>query len=173
MYKWTPRPLFSSERRSQIFLLLSITPFRLSFHSASLLGLLQLFWGLFLFCTAFTDDIPKGSAILMLWVVSPITNSYLFPLCLNIYLCLSFLPLLLKPIKTLQHALEGLSTVPLKSISALSFLSVSKALFHLCSLVSLFPSSASHFLKCLYVPSCRLFRQIQKAGHCCPLSVLS
>lgn len=114
-------------------------------------------------------DLPS----LCFWVINPISNPYLSSFCLNTHFCLSLVLLLLKSNKALQHALEGLSTASLKSVSTLSCLSKSKANFIIFSLIPSFPSSASHSLKLLYIPSLQLFRQIQKAGHCCVLSVLS
>lgn len=67
-------------------------------------------------------------------------------LCLNTHLCLSLVLLLLKPNKTLQHAVVSLSTASVKSLSTLSCLSKPNANFHSlqsCPLVSNFCLSFS------------------------------
>lgn len=105
---------------------------------------------------------PKDLPSLCFWVVNPILNPYLSFLNLNTHLLLSLVLLLLDPNKTVQLALEGLSTASVKSVSTLSCLSKSKASSHSlqsCCLVSkccLTSSEISlHF-------SSRLFRQSQK-----------
>lgn len=142
MYRWIPHPLLPSKRRSQISLLLILTPFY------CLLFLLHHLWD----CCGYSE-IPSSFALFSLmispkdlpslcfWVTSPISNPYLCSPCLNTHHHLSLVLLLLKPNKTLQHALEGFSTASGKSISTLSCLSKSEAKFHSfqsCSLVSKF-----------------------------------
>lgn len=111
----------------------------------------------------------QGSTIYMLWAINPVSNPYLSSLCLNTCLGLSLVLLLLKPTNSSAWPRRSQQWREDQHCPVCSHL---RQIFILCSCLPVSKFCLSFSEASLHsFPS--VYSEIQKADHCCPLSIPS